>query len=153
MNKYSVIVLITLGIIGVALFAYFRDSNNVQREQAITPRGAVEIPPGESVVVQPLQAPNAILYTESGYTPNLLRIKVGTVVTFINSSSVKMWPASAMHPTHNVYPTTGGCLGSTFDACRGIPSGETWDFMFDIPGVWQYHDHLAPKNYGTIIVE
>ncbi|HXK38161.1 MAG TPA: hypothetical protein VJ579_03785 [Candidatus Paceibacterota bacterium] len=154
MNKYSIIVIITFGIIGVALYAYFRDSNRNQADQRIVPaEGLAPAQAEDQAIVQPLQSPNAILYTDGGYTPNPLRVKVGTVVTFINSSSNKMWPASAKHPTHNEYPTTGGCLGSTFDACRGIPSGETWDFQFDIPGTWQYHDHLSPKSYGTIIVE
>jgi plastocyanin len=111
------------------------------------------LPPSNSGVVQPLQSPNAILYSDSGFAPNPLRVPVGTVVTFVNNSSNKMWPASAVHPTHNEYPTTGGCIGSTFDACRGIEPGETWEFKFDIKGTWQYHDHLSPKSYGTIIVE
>ena len=64
-----------------------------------------------------------------------------------------MWPASAFHPTHKAYPTTGGCLGSTFDACKGVLPGESWSFKFDIAGSWKYHDHLKPIVFGTIVVE
>ena len=64
-----------------------------------------------------------------------------------------MWPASAMHPSHKEYPTTGGCLGSAFDACKGVKPGESWPFKFDIAGNWKYHDHLNPKNFGAIIVQ
>ncbi|OHA38709.1 MAG: hypothetical protein A3G03_02780 [Candidatus Taylorbacteria bacterium RIFCSPLOWO2_12_FULL_44_15c] len=64
-----------------------------------------------------------------------------------------MWTASAVHPTHRAYPTSGGCLGSTFDACAGVQSGNSWSFKFDISGTWKYHNHLNPGDTGTIVVE
>ena len=64
-----------------------------------------------------------------------------------------MWTASAVHPTHRAYPTTGGCLGSTFDACKGVQPGASWSFRFDIAGTWKYHNHLNPNNTGAIVVE
>lgn len=94
-----------------------------------------------------------VTYSDSGYSPNPLRIKAGATVTFKNSSSRAMWTASAMHPTHRAYPITGGCIGSTFDACRGVQSGDSWSFKFDIAGTWKYHDHLNPSATGSIIVE
>ena len=96
---------------------------------------------------------NVITYGDTGYSPNLLTIKAGETVTFKNNSSLSMWPASAFHPTHKVYPTTGGCLGSTFDACKGVLPGGLWSFKFDIAGSWKYHDHLKPTVFGTVIVE
>ena len=98
---------------------------------------------------------NVIIYSDSGYAPNSITVKAGESVTYKNQSSRAMWPASAMHPTHRVYPTTGGGLGSTFDACRGVLAGGSWTFTFDIAGTWKYHDHLNPSasNSGTVIVE
>ena len=98
---------------------------------------------------------DVITYSNSGYTPKTLTIKTGQSVTFKNQSSESMWPASAMHPTHRVYPTTGGCISSTFDACRGVQAGDSWSFQFDIPGTWKYNDHLNPNanNSGTVVVE
>ena|SRR3989344_3828155 len=96
---------------------------------------------------------NVITYTGTGYSPSALEIKAGETVTFKNESQQSMWPASAMHPAHKEYPTTGGCLGSTFDACMGVQMGDDWSFKFDIAGNWKYHDHLSPKNFGTIIVK
>ncbi|MEK9182927.1 MAG: hypothetical protein AAB849_00245 [Patescibacteria group bacterium] len=72
---------------------------------------------------------------------------------FKNQSARSMWPASGFHPTHTVYPTTGGCLGSTFDACKGVLPGESWSFQFDIAGSWKYHNHLNPADFGMIVVE
>jgi len=94
-----------------------------------------------------------ITYTDTGYSPSTLEIKAGETVTFKNESSQSMWPASAMHPNHRDYPTTGGCLGSTFDACQGVQPGENWSFKFDIAGNWKYHDHLIPKNFGAVTVK
>ncbi len=96
---------------------------------------------------------NVITYTDTGYSPSSLTIKAGEAVTFKNESSRSMWPASAMHPTHKLYPTTGGCIGSTFDACQGVLPGGSWSFQFDVAGEWKYHDHLDPTKFGTIIVE
>lgn len=101
----------------------------------------------------PAPAISAVVYTDGGYSPAILKIKVGTTVTFQNQSSRPMWTASAVHPTHRVYPTTGGCLGSTFDACKGIQPGGTWSFKFDFPGTWKYHNHLNPSDTGTIVIE
>jgi len=94
-----------------------------------------------------------VTYTDSGYSPKVLQLKVGTEVTFKNESSRSVWTASTFHPTHRVYPTTGGCLGSTFDSCEGIQTGDSWSFTFDEQGTWKYHNHLRPGRTGTIIVE
>ena len=96
---------------------------------------------------------SVITYTDDGYSPSALEIKAGETVTFKNESQQSMWPASAMHPTHKDYPTTGGCLGSAFDACMGVQPGDSWSFKFDIAGNWKYHDHLSPKNFGAITVK
>ena len=94
-----------------------------------------------------------VTYTDEGFLPKEINVKAGETVVFKNKSTKSMWPASAMHPTHAVYPTTGGCLGSTFDACKGVLPGESWSFKFDIPGNWKYHDHLTPKFFGAIDVK
>ncbi len=94
-----------------------------------------------------------ITYTDSGYSPSNLSVKKGETVTFKNQSSQSMWTAAAVHPSHRAYPTTGGCLGSTFDACTGIRPDDSWSFKFDISGSWKYHNHLNPGDTGTIVVE
>lgn len=98
-------------------------------------------------------AERIVIYNEAGYSPESISIKNGETVIFKNNSSRSMWPASAMHPSHRVYPTTGGCLGSTFDACNGVQPGRDWSFKFDIVGAWKYHDHLHPADRGIIVVE
>ncbi|KKR70275.1 MAG: hypothetical protein UU13_C0009G0004 [Candidatus Nomurabacteria bacterium GW2011_GWB1_40_7] len=96
---------------------------------------------------------NIVTYANGGFSPNSLMVKKGDIVTFKNQSSQSMWVASAMHPTHLTYPTVGGCIGSTFDACQGIQPGGSWSFKFDISGTWKYHNHLSPSDTGVIVVE
>lgn len=95
----------------------------------------------------------AVTYTDAGYSPATMTVKKGETVTFTNRSSQSMWTASATHPTHRGYPTTGGCLGSTFDACKGVQPGDSWSFQFAVSGIWNYHNHVNPGDTGTIVVE
>ncbi len=94
-----------------------------------------------------------ITYNDDGYTPKELRIKQGIAVIFKNNSARQTWPASAIHPTHDVYPEKGGCISSAFDACSGLNTGESWSFTFKEKGQWKYHNHLNPNHTGVIIVE
>ena len=96
---------------------------------------------------------NVVSYTDSGFSPNILTIKKGDVVTFTNTASDAMRVASNPHPIHNGYPTTGGCVSSTFDSCSDISPGQTWTFKFDIVGKWGFHNHLNPSEGGTIVVQ
>jgi len=96
-----------------------------------------------------------VVYTNSGFNPVSITIRQGQTVTWVNENSRSVWVASAFHPTHTVYPEkkAGDCLGSAFDACRGVPTGESWSFTFDSAGTWTYHNHLSPFNTAVVIVE
>lgn len=98
-------------------------------------------------------AANTVEIIASGFSPNTLTIKAGGTATFVNKDAAQHWPASALHPTHAVYPEAGGCIGSRFDACRGLEAGEEFEFTFNEKGTWKYHDHLNPTLFGTIVVE
>jgi plastocyanin len=97
--------------------------------------------------------------TSSGFTPKTLRIKAGETVKFLNEDSSPHWPASDIHPTHEVYPGSSISKCGTseqskiFDSCRGLAKGESFEFTFNEKGSWNYHDHLNPRLKGTIIVE
>jgi plastocyanin len=97
--------------------------------------------------------------SSSGFSPDSLTVKAGDTVTFLAVDGAGRWPASAVHPTHTVYPGSGIQKCSTsekdsiFDACGGVPNGQSWSFKFDEKGSWNYHDHLDSKVFGKIIVE
>lgn len=102
---------------------------------------------------------NVVTYTNKGYSPSILYAKVGATIAFKNESSEAAWTASDIHPSHTRYggtSLTDHCPDITktaFDACAGIQPGNSWQFTFTKKGAWNYHDHLAPWNTGTIVVE
>lgn len=120
----------------------------------------VELSPGENepAVTGDLQF-HTVSITDTNFVPSTLTIKKGETVRFLSTGTVMRWPASDVHPSHTVYP--GSALnkcGTTakneiFDACKGIESGDFWEFTFNEIGSWNYHDHLSPSLGGTIKVE
>lgn len=160
-----VIIIVIVAVVVLGGFFLFRGAprpvSSVPKplsEQPAT-QPPVSLPPsGEEALQPPIGQPpvveeKVVTYADAGYSPATLQIKAGDTVMFKNESSQSMWTASAIHPTHTLYPTTGGCLGSTFDACTGVQPGNNWSFRFDITGTWKYHNHLSPGDIGTIVVE
>ncbi|MBI3385226.1 hypothetical protein HY030_03495 [Candidatus Gottesmanbacteria bacterium] len=82
--------------------------------------------------------------TASGFVPSKVTVKLGTSVKFVNVDTVDHWPASAIHPTHQLLPG--------FDALMGIKPGESYSFTFEKVGIWKYHDHLNPSMMGSVEV-
>lgn len=97
--------------------------------------------------------------TTNGFNPSSLTTKKGSSVAFVNKDSQPHWPASAMHPTHTVYPGSDikKCKmeerATIFDACGSLQQEEKYSFVFNEVGSWKYHDHLNPSSTGTIVVE
>ena len=84
-------------------------------------------------------------YTNGQYTPSEVTIKVGQTVTFNNKGDDLIWPASNIHPTHEIYPD--------FDPQKPLNPNNSWSFTFTKPGIWKFHDHLMPQLIGEITVE
>lgn len=125
------------------------DTQNSQQSSAVSraaPSAALQTPESATGVA-------TIVYTDNGFSPSTLRVKIGATVAFKNQSPDSFWPASNPHPAHSGYPTRGGCRSSTFDACTRIPPGGSWSFTFGVVGTWGYHDHLSAGYGGTVIVE
>ena len=87
--------------------------------------------------------PNVVYTAEGEFSPERIEVQVGDTVVFVNASGADFWPASNIHPTHEVLPE--------LDALGPVPSGEAWKFVFDEAGQWLYHDHLNPSSGGTVI--
>jgi len=123
----------------------------------------VQAPQGPNDAANPDQGTGSteyvIEYTSEGYVPNEVSIKKGDTVKWVNKSEVEMWPASAKHPTHEVYPGSGITKCGTseeagiFDACKGIPVDGSYSFTFNETGAWFFHDHLDSKKFGQVKVE
>ena len=86
----------------------------------------------------------SIQLTPDGFTPKEVRISRGQVVEFSTTTNTPFWPASNLHPTHEIY--------SEFDPKKPVDPKSIWEFTFHKKGSFEYHDHLAPHFRGTIIV-
>lgn len=107
----------------------------------------------ETTGVQPTGIKHTIEITSSGFSPRNLNIGLGDTLVFVNKDTSQHQPASDIHPTHNVYPDKGGCVGSAFDACKGLKQNEKYEFTFLHSGRWCYHDHLNPDLTGCVNVQ
>jgi plastocyanin len=144
----------------VVIFAILGGAYYIYAQQvhiAPPPSVAVE-PPGKGVVGNPSITTDpfdtTITYTDEGFSPRDITIRAGERVRFLNKSSTAFWPASGVHPTHTLYPEkeSTDCLGSSFDACQDLKSGEFFDYTFYYKGTWPYHDHLHGYDSGSITV-
>ena len=84
-------------------------------------------------------------YTNSGFTPKSITVKVGDSVTWGNKSTKSMWVASAVHPTHQELPG--------FDQLAGVEANGEYTYTFSKAGNWKYHNHLGPSDTGVVIVQ
>jgi len=133
--KYWIIATVALVILGAGLFLLLGRSN-----EGTAPSGVVTA---------------TITYTDDGYAPHEVTVKAGESVRWVNESNMEMWPASAVHPTHSIYPEKDdtNCLGSSFDSCKRIPPGESWEFTFTETGDWKFHDHVRSSRTGIVHVQ
>ena len=79
-----------------------------------------------------------------GFVPSKITIDVNSNIIFINKDKESRWPASNVHPTHELYPE--------FDPKKSIEPGESWAFKPKKAGEWKFHDHNFPHMRGIITV-
>lgn len=94
-----------------------------------------------------------VIINDEGFSPDRIVVSQGATVIFLNQGERLHWPASNPHPAHTLYPKGGGCIDSSFDACRGLKKGESFSFKFDILGQWPAHDHLFPGHLMVVNVK
>lgn len=85
-----------------------------------------------------------IKMTPQNFEPNNAVVDENSTIIFVNRDQIPRWPASNLHPTHELYPE--------FDPKKAINPGESWSFKPRKAGVWKYHDHLNPHLRGTLTV-
>jgi hypothetical protein len=87
---------------------------------------------------------HVIEMVEGGFSPTSVEIVQGETVIFRNLDKTDRWPASNIHPTHEIYPE--------FDPMEPLAPGESWSFTFNKAGEWKFHDHIYASYIGTIRV-
>lgn len=92
----------------------------------------------------PVRTSVMVKYTDQGFVPSVLTVKVNTPVTFTNESTGNMWVASAPHPTHDLLPG--------FDQKASVARGGVYTYTFVKVGTWKYHNHVVPDQTGVVVV-
>lgn len=96
------------------------------------------------VDVKVMKDVKGVLITDEGFLPSELTIEPGNKVIFENRGESDHWPASGIHPTHEICPG--------FDAGKPLKPGEIYEFVFKNEGECPMHDHLNPQLKGAITV-
>ncbi len=158
--KQLLYTLIGVVIIGGAIFFMVRSKDAVEQLPEATPVAVISPENhGEFVAIAPVSTPNgvvssipaaagatvAVSMSDEAFEPATLTIKAGDTVVFTNNGQALHWPASDPHPVHTNL--------STFDAKKGITTGETYSYTFMNAGTFGMHDHLHASIKGTIVVE
>ncbi|KKS44201.1 MAG: hypothetical protein UV48_C0012G0005 [Candidatus Azambacteria bacterium GW2011_GWA2_42_9] len=139
--KKIILIIIALAAV-TAAYIGFKFYGVKQAPTSMPESTTITAPKTETIVVAPKTW--TVEYKENQFVPRELKIKKGDIVTWINNNSEPIWPASAIHPTHQVYPG--------FDALKGLNTGESYSFTFDKVGNWKYHNHLNPSVTGVVEV-
>ncbi|MBI2063937.1 MAG: hypothetical protein HYT65_03025 [Candidatus Yanofskybacteria bacterium] len=156
MKKALLIFVVVAGIIVSA--AMFRNKTAVAPGTTESPAASASVSPSPTVSVIENAAPTisptisavpknqtvTITFANGIATPNVVNIKAGDTVKFVNNDSTSHWPASGVHPTHQICPG--------FDALRGLNNGESYSFKFNEVKTCPWHDHLKPSVNGQIII-
>ena len=117
------------------VFARYIESGDKVPRSIITPRAQEQS--GTAAVI--------VMYTEEGFSPEIVEIKQGATVEFMNISPYQMWVATNSHPAHDILPT--------FDQFTSSDFKKPWQYTFDQKGAWRYHDHINASMEGLVIVK
>lgn len=115
--------------------------------QSFSPTVSVKISPTVSTTPT-LTSKNqivTIVFANNTANPLNAKIRVGDTVRFVNNDNEQRWPASGLHPTHQI------CQG--FDSLRGLNKGESYSFTFNEVKTCPWHNHLNPSIGGQVVVQ
>lgn len=132
--KTPILIVIAIVVLG-GLFFLFKPKTD-----SVTPQLNQTSNSNEKQVVDT----KTIVMKPDSFEPKNTTIQKNTKVIFKNEDTVDRWPASALHPTHGIYPE--------FDPQEPVKPGSDWSFVFDKVGKWKFHDHLIPSLQGEITV-
>lgn len=107
------------------------------------PAPTTVVAPGSSLPSRTPEGLYIISYTNRGFEPNTLQIAQREGVRFINRSD-KAMRVFAVEENNQVY----GSLSQS----KSVGKGETFDFLFTLPGNWAYYNKNNPADRGTVVV-
>ncbi|HBB37440.1 MAG: Plastocyanin [Candidatus Moranbacteria bacterium GW2011_GWC1_45_18] len=143
-NYWIIVIVALIMIIGIIWYAGAKKKVDLNEAPSSIPSQNSQSTSQSTSEVQK-QTEAVIEYTDSGFSPQSVTVKISDTVAFTNNSSGEMWVASAPHPVHTDYPE--------LDAKRAYTKGETYSFTFEKTGTWKFHNHLNPTKFGSVTVQ
>lgn len=134
---FGVVVLIVL-VVGYVFISNKQDASALTQQVQDT----TQIKP---IPTEPQVATYSVAYSDSGYAQKELTIKAGDSVTFTNNSTRVLMTAFGEHATHDEYPDK--------KAHPTLEIGMSDTITFPVAGTFDYHNHHAEDDTGTIVVE
>lgn len=141
MNK-KIIAAIVIAILVIAGIIWWLMSS-IPSNTATTPT-----PNSSSDQTTSEEAPDAvaaetITYTDDGFSPTTITVKVGDTIRVVNQSSEPLELSSDDHPTHREDPELN---------MPTIQAGDDGMLKVTKAGDWGYHNHLNSKHEGKLTV-
>ncbi len=138
----KMVLLASLVILGLAVSWLMKPSDKVPELQVVPDKTVRPSPTIEAVEQSEVTQVAKVVYGETGFAPKELEIEKGTTVTFLNQTGKPMWVGSDPHPAHTDYPK--------FDQ---LGSSDEYVYTFTEIGRYSYHNHLAPRDTGVVVVK
>lgn len=142
----KVIIGTVAALVLVGIVAYFVAAPRVDAPQQSQERQEVEEASSQEQEEAPVEGQGVVLVAvnDEGFTPRTIEARAGDRIVWVNEGSRPHWPASDVHPTHEVY--------AELDPLGPIAPGQSWEFVAAEVGRWTIHDHLAPDHTGTVVI-
>lgn len=157
----ALIVVILIAVGGYFLFAY-RAAAPEPASDAVTGDTSGDAAGGAAggTMLAESEIAEFVTYSDEGFSPAAITVRVGDTVRFTNESSGGMWVGVDEHPTHTEYDGTstrehcadGVPTSDVFDQCTRNQPGESWDYRFMKAGTFEYHNHAQASHGGTVTV-
>lgn len=147
--KGTIIAVVVVAVLAVGGFFVYRSMStknyNQQSTTSLATPASKQEPATTKDNISETSGENTVTYTNSGFSPKSITIKVGESVTFVNNSSSLLHVASNPHPIHT------DLLG--FDSKNTFSAGESYTYTFEKTGEHGYHNHLNPTSTGVVVIE
>ena len=136
MQRKIAIIVVAVLVIGAGVYFMLQQSSpapsNTNTSTTTSPAADTQV------------ASATIAYTDNGFTPETVTVKSGQTIAIKNDSSTEVQFDSDPHPIH----TTNKELNVEI-----VAPGEVKTFTVTKTGTFGYHNHLNPKQTGSIVIE
>ena len=136
-KKVSIIAGVVAILVIIAVVVAMSMTNNTSNSSTMTP-------PADTSDSSTDTTAATITYVDGTFSPATITIKQGDKVAVKNNSSSELHFDSNPHPVHT---------DNTELNVDDVGSGQTKTFTVTKKGTFGYHNHVAPSEKGTIVVE